>query len=72
MKICTPNNQSLITTISTPTIKARKSMEEVKSEKSEFELVIEIERIELNVEPTEKGKTLGCWGPSPDDSWNQC
>ena len=33
---------------------------------------IEIESIELNVEPQDKGKTLGCWGPSPDDNYSQC
>ncbi len=23
-------------------------------------------------DPVSKGKTLGCWGPSPDDNMNQC
>lgn len=35
-------------------------------------IAIEIERVELNAKPTDKSKTLGCWGPSPDDNMNQC
>lgn len=23
-------------------------------------------------DPMSKRKTLGCWGPSPDDGYNQC
>lgn len=49
-------------------------MEEINIEQESIAAAvsIEIERIELNVEPADKGKTQGCWGPSPDDSYNQC
>lgn len=49
-------------------------MKKTKNKKAapEAEVVIEIKRIDLNVNPKEKGKTLGCWGPSPDDNMNQC
>lgn len=39
---------------------------------ADVELDIDIERVDLNPSPTDKHKTLGCWGPSPDDNRNQC
>lgn len=53
-------------------------MSNVKAIKQELEvecdidLDLEVQAIELNSQPNDKGRTLGCWGPSPDDSWNQC
>lgn len=49
-------------------------MEEINIEQESIAaaVFIEIERIELNTEPSDKGKTHGCWGPSPDDNRNQC
>jgi hypothetical protein len=33
---------------------------------------IELERVALDIEAPGKGKTQGCWGPSPEDKYNQC
>jgi hypothetical protein len=41
-------------------------------EVKETEKEIEIELVDMQTDPKSKGKTQGCWGPSPDDSRNQC
>lgn len=33
--------------------------------------ICEFEEVK-DIDPVSKRKTLGCWGPSPDDGYNQC
>lgn len=51
-----------------------KKLEELNMEKtpSLAMVAIEIERVEIEKDPQDKGRTQGCWGPSPDDNNMQC
>ncbi|MDD2801116.1 hypothetical protein [Methylovulum sp.] len=47
-------------------------MDTIDTSENEIQLTIEVELVDLQMNFKEKGKTLGCWGPSPDDGYNQC